>query len=235
MLDITSRSSNYLPACHGRLDGLENIPKSCGSEPDSTRREQLEQYISSIFQAAYGARVLEYLPLLFSLEQGDVTTAALGLRSAATTPLFCEQYLQVPVEQSVLSLYDQHVSRSKVMELGNLVSSTAGSGVMLYLLTAAALNEAGIRYLLFAANKAVRTSIRRTGFTPKSVCPARPDSLGAQSENWGSYYDGEPLVMLADIPLTLRQARAQPTLCRYLEDNADHISTLAESIESELP
>ena len=53
----------------------------------SPQREALEQYISGVFSAAYNARILGYLPLLFSLERENSFVAALGLQSAALGPL----------------------------------------------------------------------------------------------------------------------------------------------------
>ncbi len=201
----------------------------------SPEREGLERYISSIFLAAYNARTLEYLPLLFSLESDDAYTAALGLRSAAIGPLFCEQYLDTTVEDEVVSLYGARVGRHSIMELGNLVASSPGQSVLLYLLITAALHEAGIKYLLFAANKMVRASIRRSGFTPKIIRVAEQNRLGAQAKHWGTYYEGEPIVMLADISLTMDQVGAQPEIRRIIDNYCHTIPVLADAIEKHIP
>jgi len=193
-------------------------------------RERLEQYISGIFHAAYGARILEYLPLLFSLNNNGTSQAALGLRSASVAPLFCEQYLDAPAEQQVENLYGRAVPRSRIMELGNLVATEPGFSALLYLVITAALHEAGVEYLLFAANKSVRASIRRCGFTPKIIQAAQQSRLGAAGRDWGSYYEGDPIVMLGDISLTMRQLRAQPALEKVIEAYQFAIPVLADSI-----
>ena len=92
----------------------------------SAHREQLERYISSIFRAAYGASVLEFLPLLVYLQESDAFQAALGLRSARQGTLFCEHYLARPVQDQIHETFSRQVNRSQVMELGNLVASQPG-------------------------------------------------------------------------------------------------------------
>lgn len=201
----------------------------------STRRAALERYISGIFSAAYGASILEYLPLLFSLEKDGHYNAALGLRSAAAAPLFCEQYLDSTVEDEAFLLYGDRADRSKIMELGNLVATSPGQSAFLYLLVTAALQAADVQYLLFAANKSVRASIRRSGFTPRVIGVADGNRLGPEAKNWGTYYEGEPFVMLADISLTMEQASAQPMMCRLIDNYRHSIPVLADAIGKHIP
>ena len=197
-------------------------------------RERLEQYINGIFNAAYGARILEYLPLLFQLECNGSKQAALGLRSATVAPLFCEQYLDAPAQQQVKALYDRSVSRSHIMEMGNLVATEPGYSGLLYIIITVAIHQAGIEYLMFAANKRVRNSIARCGFTPKVIQGAQRSCLGAQGIDWGRYYEGDPVVMLADIELTMRQINASPALQQIIEAYQFSIPALADSIRIHL-
>jgi hypothetical protein len=197
-------------------------------------RERLEQYISGIFNAAYGARILEYLPLLFQLECNGAKQAALGLRSAAVAPLFCEQYLDAPAQQQVETLYGRRVSRPQIMELGNLVATEPGYSGLLYIIITAAIHEAGIEYLMFAANKRVRNSIARCGFTPRTIQAAQRSRLGTQGLDWGRYYEGDPIVMLADIALTMRQIASQPKLQGVVDAYQLVIPALADSIRTHL-
>jgi hypothetical protein len=217
--------------------GVNSLPNqliATACPESSPRREALEQYISGAFSAAYDARILGYLPLLFSLEDNGGYRAALGLRSAAVDPLFCEQYLDSTVEEEVRSLYRVRVGRSKIMEMGNLVAS-AGHSALLYLIVTAAMHEAGIEYLLFAANKSVRTSINRSGFTPKLIRLAEKNCLGEEASNWGSYYEGDPIVMLADIELTMQQAMTQPKMRKILAGYRHDIAVLADAIRNHIP
>ena len=211
-----------------------DLPVVISADERSPHRESLEQYISGIFLAAYDARILEYLPLLFCLRQDNDYTAAFGLGSASASTLFSEQYLDVSVEDEVESHYGNRVARREIMELGNLVSSHPGQSPLLYLLAALALHEAGIGYLVFVANKAVRASIERSGFTPIAVADAQKERLGSRAQSWGSYYDGEPVVMLADIALSRRLAMAQPFLRKIIAAYEADISALADAIRGQI-
>lgn len=212
----------------GNTPGLLPSVKACSNS--HREREGLEQYISSIFSAAYGARILEYLPLLFSLESDGVNQAALGLRSAHHGPLFCEQYLDVCAQQHVRELYGREAGRGQIMELGNLVATEPGHSGLLYIIITAAMHEAGIEYLLFAANKRVRNSIARCGFTPREIRAAQQSRLGSQGLAWGRYYEGDPVVMLGDIALTMRQINTQPALQGIVDAYQFAIPALADSI-----
>ena len=198
----------------------------------SSGRERVEQYIAGVFQAAWDARVLGFLPLLCSLERDNTVLAALGLRSARHGPLFCEQYLQGSVTDAVDALNGGRSHRGDILELGNLAASQPGQGALLYLLVTAAIHEAGICYLIFAANRAVRVSICRSGFTPQAICPARPEKLGSAAGDWGRYYDGDPEVMIGDMALTHRQALSRPVMAAELTRYADTVSALAAVIRA---
>ncbi len=223
---ISTRAPALDPCCG-------DMPRLCVSMPGDRRREAVEQYISGVFQASYDARILQFLPLLLTLEDKGMPRAALGLRSAGSGPLFAEQYLSMPVERQVAESWGRLAPRSRIMELGNLVSSSPGQSVLLYLLVTAALYEAGVQYLLFAANRAVRRSIRRTGFTPRQVCAALPECLPDGGVSWGRYYQGDPQVMLGDMALTHRQALAQPAIAALLNDYALTIQELADTLREQ--
>ncbi|MFT6957393.1 MAG: hypothetical protein ACJAYC_002404 [Halieaceae bacterium] len=196
----------------------------------SDDRQRVERYIAGIFSAAYDAKVFEYLPLLCSLERENSLVGALGLRSAASGPLFCEQYLKVSVQSAILTEYGMPVARRNIMELGNLVSSSAGQGVYLYLLVTAALAAADVRYLVFAANRAVRYSIKRHGFDTRVICHADASRLGAKAEEWGSYYESDPKVVLADISQAAAHGRSDPAISEIWRRESHAIDALAEDI-----
>lgn len=202
-------------------------------DTSSDQRDSIERYIASIFRAAHGASILEFLPLLIFSEQDRAPQAALGLRSASGDRLFCERYLSCPVEHYVAELFGCRVSRSQVMELGNLVASQPGQSVALYLLVVAALGQAGIRHLVFAANRAVRLSIKRCGFDTREVCAADPAQLGAAAPMWGSYYDGDPRVVLADIPQAVKHGTNHAAISALWRRESIAIDSLADAIRSQ--
>ncbi|TDG11868.1 hypothetical protein E2F43_15990 [Seongchinamella unica] len=197
---------------------------------DDPGREKLEQYVAGVFYAAYGATVLEYLPLLFSLQQAGGIQAALGLRSARREPLFCEQYLDAPLERHVQQEFGATVNRGQLMELGNLAGSMPGQSVALYLMVVAALEQAGITHLVFAANRSVRRSIRRCGFPTRELADADPQRLGDRASQWGSYYRGCPKVMLADVRRGVEYGMSHPVIGELWCREQPMIATLADAI-----
>ena len=198
----------------------------------SAHREQLERYISSIFRAAYGASVLEFLPLLVCLQESDAFQAALGLRSARQGTLFCEHYLARPVQDQIHETFSRQVNRSQVMELGNLVASRPGQAATLYTLVVAALGIAGVSHLVFCANRAVRVSIRRCGFVTREICAADPQRLPGGATQWGSYYDGDPKVILADIPQAVAHGCSHAAIASMWQREQVTIDSLADNIRS---
>lgn len=222
------------PAAPAALDGNAISPLRVDyRDAQSPQRERVERYIAAIFSAAYRASVLEFLPLLVFLEQDSDLQAALGLRCAREGSLFCEAYLPHPVEQHVRESFGRRVNRSQVMELGNLVSSQPGQAVALYLLVVAALGQAGISHLLFAANRAVRLSIKRCGFVTREICAADPACLQGRSQMWGSYYDGDPKVVLADIRQAVEHGRNHPAIAGLWQRETLAIASLADAIRSQ--
>jgi hypothetical protein len=119
------------------------------------------------------------------------------------------------------------------MELGNLVSSQPGQAVELYLLVVAALGQAGVSHLVFAANRAVRLSIKRCGFATREVCAADPAQLQGKAKMWGSYYDGDPRVVLADIGQAVEHGSTHPLISALWQRQALAIDSLADAIRSQ--
>lgn len=195
-------------------------------------RERVERYIAEVFRLAHGAKLMNYMPLLVYREEAGALQAALGLRCAAGADLFCEQYLEDPLEAHVAREFGRVVNRGQLMELGNLVASSPGQSVALYLLVIAALYEAGIDYLAFAANRAVRLSIRRCGFTTRDLGPADPGALGSAAMDWGSYYEGSPRVILGDLRQAVEHGRRQAAISELWRREWVRIVALADSIRS---
>lgn len=210
-------------------DAHASLPLLQYKGPQAPDRGLEEQFVAAVFEQAWGAKVSGFLPWMCSLYQpGGQLEAALGLRPAASEALFCEQYLDEPLLAVPARLHGKVCGREDIMELGNLAASCAGRGALLYLLATQAAHRAGVRYLLFAANRAVRLSILRSGFTPLVVGPADPARLGERAGEWGRYYDGNPVVMLGDMALTDRQARQRQGASALLAHYDTAIAQLAD-------
>lgn len=201
---------------------------------DGAAREGVQRYIAGVFQISYGARVNAFMPLLVSLRENDHLTAALGLRSAASGGLFCEQYLDEPVEDHVQRVFGRRVQRDRILEMGNLVASNPGHAALLYTLVGSAMYQAGVDYLLFTANRAVRISLKRSGLDSVPIATADRSRLGATADDWGSYYNGDPRVMLGDVRAAMLRCTANPLVGAVLRLYQDTINELVEAIQLHL-
>jgi len=86
------------PLAASKRQRAENIMVSV-SNIDAADRREVEQFIHDVFAQTYGANVQHFMPELVALrdETGELV-AAFGLRKAANSPLFLEQYLDAPIE-----------------------------------------------------------------------------------------------------------------------------------------
>lgn len=214
-------------------DTLGTLPAVEYYSAGSSLRPKIEHYITQIFHQTHGAVISEYQPMLFSLERDGEPLAALGLRKACNDRLFSEIYLDGPIERYISELYRQPCSRADIIEFGNLVASEPRQSAQLYLLIVAAMLQAGIRYIVFTANRLVRASIKRCGFTPLTIAGAEQSRLGDKAKCWGSYYSGTPVVMVADTQLTIAQAHAQPAMYQRLGYYHQTIDELASIIRGD--
>lgn len=185
------------------------LPSLKWAEQYDRQRERVEQFISGVFQAGFQAKIMTYAPHLLYLESERRIQASLGLRHAAGCALFCEAYLETDI---ISAIGATDLGRANIYELSNLASMNPGSGAHLYILAAIVLDMVGCKKLVFTANKAVRNSIAKGGFTARFLANADVERVSNSSDQWGTYYDGEPQVMVADIPESAAIIRANPQM-----------------------
>ena len=200
------------------------LPSLKWAEQYDRQRERVEQFISGVFQAGFQAKIMTYAPHLLYLESERRIQASLGLRHAVGCALFCEAYLETDI---ISAIGATDLSRVDIYELSNLASMNPGSGAHLYILAAIVLDMVGCKKLVFTANKAVRNSIAKGGFTARFLANADVERVSNSSDQWGTYYDGEPQVMVADIPESAAIIRANPqmmALVNLAQSELQHIA-----------
>jgi len=228
MMSLVKNHAVNLPS------STQKIPSLDFSFGGGTKTETVQRYISGVFQINYGAQVTEFMPLLLSLREENQLTAALGLRSAAGNRLFCEQYLDAPAESHVHAVFGCRAPRNRILEMGNLVASNPGHAALLYTLAGMAMYEAGVDYLLFTANRAVRISLKRSGLPSVPLATADRSRLGTKGCEWGSYYNGDPMVMLGDVHAAIDNCLSNPLVVSFTKLYQDTINELVEVIQSRL-
>ena len=164
-------------------------------------RREIEAFIHETFDRAYGADVRHYMPRLMSLrDESGTPLAALGFRFAASSRLFLEQYLDVPIESRLAAEVHTPLARTGIVEVGNLAVAHAGGARWLIAALTAYLAGGGYRWAVFTAVPGLVNAFRRLGIPLIALAAADIARLPPEERaSWGTYYDTAPTVMAASV------------------------------------
>jgi hypothetical protein len=183
-----------------RLDGAHDPgwrPELLGPGDD---RAQAEAFVAAVYRERHGATLREFMPWLLAFrDAGGALLAVVGLRLAASAPLFVEQYLDAPAEQAVAGALARAVERDAMVEVGGLAARRPGDARRLILCLTRGLDGAGLRWVLFAATLQLRNAFDRLGLRPVPIAPARRERLRPSATDWGRYYDSQPVLLCGDV------------------------------------
>ncbi|WP_374536450.1 thermostable hemolysin [Chitinimonas taiwanensis] len=170
-------------------------------------------FVRARFQAVHEARIIRLLPEQFTVRAADgQLLATAGLQSAERGGLFLEHYLNQPVEMAVAQALNRPVARADIVELGNLAAQ-GGHTHSLILAMMRYLAGTRCRYVVFTLTAPVRATFRRMGLPLTALSEAAAERV-PQPENWGAYYQQQPIVMVGDIAAGLAALEANPILAR---------------------
>jgi hypothetical protein len=159
-------------------------------------RADVEHFICQRFRRHYGARVTQFSPQLMAERDASLRwRAAVGYAPACERTPFLEQYLDAPVEVVLASAFGVAVARDEVVEVGNLAADSPGAARRVIHYVTHHLHQAGFRWVVFTATRALANSFRRLHLTPTELAPADPARLPDGGARWGSYYAHDPRVM----------------------------------------
>ncbi len=174
-------------------------------------RQRVEDFIKAIYKQSYDADITVNYPVLMSVrnEDNDIL-AAVGFRYAKDEPLFLERYTGDAIEGFL------DCNRREIVEIGNLASAGQGASVFLFAALASYLNNKGIRYAAITGTDFLHRYFERTGLKPRRVCDADIASAGGDGQNWGTYYDTQPRVLVGSVDTGVKRLKA--TLGAKFED-----------------
>jgi len=168
--------------------------------PDAPQRCVFEAFIQQRFRRAHGADVRHFMPELFGMSDASGTLCAVvGVRLASSGPLFLEGYLDEAIDPLISVAADHTVSRSAIVEVGNLAASDTGSARMSIIAMTYLLAMGGLEWVAFTGNLGLVNSFHRLGLKPVTLCAADPARLGDDRHAWGSYYESKPWVHFGNI------------------------------------
>ncbi len=169
-------------------------------DTEGAGRHTLESFIHNTFKRSYGADIHHFLPLLMSLSNHNKELiAAVGFHPAQNESLFLEQYLDNPIEDLLSCQLGDNVQRGKIMEVGNLAVATAGGARGLIIALTSYIKGAGFDWVVFTAVPSLINSFRKMGLEIIPLAKAKKERLVTGSEQWGSYYDSDPLVVAGNV------------------------------------
>ena len=190
-----SRCRNHRLFCHDAND---------------PQRGELELFVQRAFASRHSARVCSFMPTLLALrnDQGDICSVA-GFRSAADQPLFLERYLDEPIEHAIASATRRDVSRSQIVEVGNLAGMNCRSAMRLVLQLPRVLLDRGQRWIVFTATDTVRHLLANYRAPLIDIAPAHASRVQGLGDDWGRYYETDPRIMVGYLPDGLLLSRGE--------------------------
>ena len=176
---------------------------------DDPARLEVEGFIRRVYAARYGAQLDSFAPVLVSLRDADGITAAAGYRPASRGPLFLERYLDAPIESLLAAQADAPSTRDEIVEVGH-VAARPGEGRRLIYRLVPQLSSQGFRWAASTLTRELRHLFIRIGISPLALGTASCSALGADTGEWGSYYDHGPVVLAGHLQRALLQLACRP-------------------------
>lgn len=125
--------------------------------------------------------------------------AVAGLRSGAS-PLFLEQYLDAPVD----TILEKQTDRTSIVELGAFAAINRDTALEFMLKLPQRLLDQGFEVLVCTANRPVRKCLQKLGIRSQLLADADRSRIENDGTVWGSYYDGDPVVLAGDIRSSIK-------------------------------
>lgn len=157
-------------------------------------RQRVENFIKGIYKHSYDADIDVDYPVLMSIRNSDnEILSAVGFRYADKEPLFLEQYTNAPIENIL------DCKRQEIVEIGNLASAGQGASVFLFAALASYLSNKNIHYATITGTDFLHRYFKKSGMKPRKICDAELLAVQSGTQNWGSYYDTHPRVLVGSV------------------------------------
>jgi hypothetical protein len=189
------------------------IPLLRSVRQDDPLHPALATFVRAVFRRSFAAEIDGVASeLLGDIDADGHLHAVLGLRRADRERLYCETYLDRPIEELIAARVDVPVARSDLVEVAHLAPERAGQMRPLIAALTRHLTARGIRWVTFTTVPRLRNAFRRMGLEPIELAVADPARLPpGERARWGDYYDHRPRVYAGDVAasqVTLTRARA---------------------------
>lgn len=169
------------------------------AEPESGMRADLESRIRTGFGQHFQACIEGFMPQLAVYRHTSGAEGVIGIRNAGTEPLFLESYLEAPIEIALSRCTGFRVQRGQIAEVGQFVISDRDTVPDFFRDLVPFLRSQGFNWVCFTGTKRIRAILARIGFEGLPVATATRDRVRLSADNWGTYYDHEPVVIVGNL------------------------------------
>jgi hypothetical protein len=167
----------------------------------SPERPELESFVRDAFWRKHDASVATFMPTLLSFRDGSGDLrGVIGVRGAARSTLYLEQYLQQPVELAIAAAAGRPVQRGRVVEVGNLAGRNCRTAMRMVASLPTYLLSRDYQWIVFTATSAVRGILESFGAPLVELARADGSRVASNGDQWGRYYDNDPRVLAGYLP-----------------------------------
>jgi len=169
------------------------------AERGSGMRADLESRIRAGFGQHFQACIEGFMPDLAVYRHASGAEGVIGIRDAGTEALFLESYLERPIELAVSRFAGAGAGRGQIVEVGQFVVSDREIVPDFFRDLVPFLQSQGYDWVCFTGTNRIRALLSRIGFEGRPVAAATRDRVAPSGDDWGSYYDFEPVVILGKL------------------------------------
>lgn len=192
----------FLLCCINFVKAMRNGMKSIRIyDKNSSNYTEVKNFIETVFKKHYRAEISVGMPQLMAVigKEESKVISAVGIRSAADSELFLEQYLDQPIEKILEQIFGHKVERKEIVEIGSLASGKRDAAKFLYSTLATYLKSQDFKYGVMTGTQYLQKYFRNIGMKPRIIAEAKQERLRDQSVNWGTYYKNNPKVMVMEV------------------------------------
>lgn len=169
------------------------------AERGSGMRNELESRIRAGFGQHFQACIEGFMPQLAVYRHAGGAEGVIGIRDAGSEPLFLESYLDRPIEVAVRQCAGPGVQRGQIVEVGQFVVSDRDIVSDFFRDLVPFLQSQGFDWVCFTGTNRIRALLSRIGFEGRPVATATRERIIAAADDWGTYYEHEPVVIIGKL------------------------------------
>jgi hypothetical protein len=148
------------------------------------------------YKSRFGCDLASFYPMKVVSRTNGSIDAVVGIRGASHTDLYLEQYFDAAIEVVIEEKTGLRCSRDQIVEIGSFAATSQIAALPLMRETAGLLHAKGYRTAVSTANRAIRCCLAKLRLPTHRLAKV---SSAATDRDWGSYYDGQPVVLYGDI------------------------------------